>query len=215
MPGVKFRNWNAGSTQGGGGSGLVYNAVTFNVSNIVEDDYIGPSIDDGTTGSRTCTSGTIYLHPVFLHNVRADAIGAQVSAAVAATTIHYGIYDTVSARDDRPNSLVESGSASSATTGVKETSFTATTFNGRYWLAILATGGSPSAYGADFTLDRSRGGTVAPIQTTFGSAFSNIYMTATGKSSLPATITWSDFSGNDDSSAQVACSWLKNTRSGV
>lgn len=110
-------------------SGLYYDAV-----------YPHYTIIAPTTGALN----TLYLNKrKILDDVTFDEMSVNVTAAVAGSTVSYGIY--ASDANGLPSTLLASGSSSGATTGVKSTPVTITLTKGQVvWDAVLATGGTPN-----------------------------------------------------------------------
>lgn len=216
MPGNRiFNSWP--QSGGGGGAGTNYIGWTGTIPNLFDNDYVGPIGDDGTAATSTATAGVMYLRPIFCPNTVADAICAQNSTTDAGATIYYGIYDTVSARDDRPNALLYSGSASGATASAKETSFTSATFTGRYWLALLVTGANLTMYTTGYANGTaSAQGTVCPVETGFNTTYDNMYFTQGSLSSLPSTITWGSLTaGGSTPTFEAPTAFLRIDRGGL
>lgn len=126
-----------------------------------------------TTGS----AGVLYFNKrKILDDVTFNEMSVNVTAAAAGSTVFYGVYS--SDADGRPSTLLASGSASGATTGVKSTPVTLTLTKGQaVWDAVLATGGTPSltAFQPIF-----QDGALSPI------ANGTVALTIGGRTSLPA-----------------------------
>ena len=95
------------------------------------------------TGGQALVSGDLGAVPFILAaGATLDSIGVNVTSGAAGSTVRLGIYD-----DDTgyPGDLVlDAGTVDTATTGVKEASISQVLEVGRYWLAAVAQGGTPS-----------------------------------------------------------------------
>lgn len=107
----------------------------------VNNQYITGTCSPGPDAlNNTYNYGSVYMWPIWLDgSLEIDGWAIQVSTAVASSTCEMGLYDTVSATDPTPNSLiVDSGSIDTSTTGLKSGSFAGITpANGLYWIAFL------------------------------------------------------------------------------
>lgn len=131
----------------------------------------------GILAPTTGGAGVLYFNKrKILDDVTFNELAVNVTNAAAGSTVFYGIY--ASDANGLPKTLLASGSASGATTGVKSTPVTLTLTKGQVvWDAILATGGAPSLTAfqpilQDGALSPTTNGTVA--------------LTIGGQASLPA-----------------------------
>jgi len=120
--------------------------------------------------------GVLYFNKrKIVDDVTFDELSVNVTTA-AIGTVFYGIY--ASGANGLPTTLLASGSASGATTGVKSTAVTLALTKGQVvWDAVLSTGVAPSltAFQPIF-----QGGALSPV------ANGNVMLTRTSQTSLPA-----------------------------
>lgn len=117
-------------------------AVLFGFPGYVAGQYYGSAIQLGTGATQTLllAANELRAFPVFVSKNQQlfDRVGVEVSTAVAATNIRFGLYKDNSGYPGER--LLASGSVSSATTGLKEVTTSLRLAFGVVWLAVLSDG---------------------------------------------------------------------------
>lgn len=144
------------------------------------------------SGTMSVTIGSMYVRPFWLPVRRSfDRIAVNVATAAATSVLRSGIY---SHESGVPTSLiVDGGTASAATTGLKELTISATLEPGLWWLAVVAQVAQPVLTSPQAT------STVSPFwgvltPTGIGVASWPVMGGVTG--ALPATFTASNSANN-------------------
>jgi hypothetical protein len=145
--------------------------------------YYGPS-GYSTSTSQTAMSGRIYLLPFYLPTtVSVDRITINCATLAASTTGRCGIYAADTTTLLPSTLLVDGGTVSGATTGLKETIISAS-LSGLVYFAFVADGATWTAVGS------------TQVPNVFGSSTGSLgsgapglyYDQASGTTTLPATL---------------------------